>query len=73
MGGEAPDLTKMMEMFDTVMDKVQERLAKPETAESCAAFVKNYYDALLEQGFNKEDALKIVTATGIPRLMPGGK
>ncbi len=43
-------------------------LAKPETAQQLAAFVRNFYDALIAKGFSKADALKIVTEIGIPSV-----
>ena len=54
-------MTNMLEMTLAVM-------AKPETAKRLATFTKNYYDALVAKGFSKEDALRIVTATGVPSL-----
>ena len=39
-------------------------LAKPETAQNLATFVRNLYDALIAKGFSKDEALKIVTAFG---------
>ena len=41
-------------------------LAKPETAERMARYVKNFQNALIKEGFTKEDALKIVTAMPLP-------
>lgn len=43
-------------------------VARPEVAEDLAAFTKNYYAALLEKGFAKEDALKIVMGVGLPYM-----
>ena len=42
--------------------------AQPETAQNLAIFTKNYYDALLAQGFTRADALRIVTSTRIPNF-----
>lgn len=44
-------------------------LAKPETAQQLAAFMKNFYDALVAKGFSKADALKIITEVGVPHVM----
>jgi len=44
-------------------------LAKPETAQQLAAFMKNFYDALIAKGFSKADALKIITEVGVPHVM----
>lgn len=43
-------------------------LTKPESANAMATFVKNYYDALVQKGFAKEEALGIVVGHGIPTL-----
>jgi hypothetical protein len=78
--GPSPEvMQKSMEMFGPMMGQMMSGmldgmltvLAKPETAQRTAAFTKNYHDALIAQGFSKEDALKIVMAHGIP--MPGGR
>jgi hypothetical protein len=41
-------------------------LAKPETAEKMARYVKNFQNALIKEGFTKEEALKIVTSMPLP-------
>jgi hypothetical protein len=43
---------------------------KPETAAKLAAFNKNLYDALIEQGFTKEEAFQIVLNTSLPTAAP---
>ncbi|HXF94947.1 MAG TPA: hypothetical protein VNI61_02475 [Gemmatimonadales bacterium] len=53
-------------MMHSMMEGMLAVLAKPETAERLATFTKNYYDALVRKGFTKEEALRIVTAVGIP-------
>ncbi|MBI1937831.1 MAG: hypothetical protein HYS25_06870 [Ignavibacteriales bacterium] len=54
-------MTGMMNsMFDVLSDK--------SNAEKLAEFTKNYYDALINKGFSKEDALKIVISIGIPSI-----
>lgn len=44
--------------------------AQPATARALATFSKNYLDALVAVGFTREEALRIVTAHGLPTL-PG--
>ncbi len=39
-----------------------EVLAKPETAQNLATFVRNLYDALISKGFSKDEALRIVSS-----------
>ena len=41
-------------------------LAKPETAEKMARYVKNFQNALMKEGFTKEEALKIVISMPLP-------
>jgi hypothetical protein len=43
-------------------------LAKPESADQLATFMKNYRDALLAKGFTREEALQIVRGTGMPSM-----
>jgi len=40
-------------------------LEKPETIERLARFARRYYEALIKQGFSKEEALQIVAGAGI--------
>jgi hypothetical protein len=41
-------------------------LAKPETAEKMARYIKNFQNALIKEGFTKEEALRIVTSMPLP-------
>jgi hypothetical protein len=38
-----------------------------------ARYVKNFYDALIKQGFSKEEAFKIVTSLSMPAAAQSGK
>ncbi len=49
-------------------DGIFSYLAEPETAKKLARFQKGYYEALIEEGFSKEEALKIICSTGIPSV-----
>ena len=40
-------------------------LEKPETIDRLARFARRYYDALIKQGFSKEEALEIVAGAGL--------
>ena len=64
--GPSPDqMTAYMgHMFDGLLDY----LAKPETAEKAAKMTKNCVDALVKEGFSREEALRIVTAPGFLHL-----
>ena len=61
----------MEQMMTAGMTATLRVLAKPESAQQLATFVKNFYDALVAKGFSKEDALKIVAAVGMPHAAPG--
>ena len=41
-------------------------LAEPKTAANLAAFTRNYYRALIEQGFSEEEALSLVGRISFP-------
>jgi hypothetical protein len=41
-------------------------MADPKTAEQLAKFSRNYFNALVAQGFSEDQALKIVTSVGLP-------
>lgn len=58
-------------MAESMLDGTLRALEKKETAVRLAAFVKNFHDALLAQGFSKEEALRIVTAFGMPSVATG--
>lgn len=49
-----------------VTDRYLDHISKPETATKLAKFQKNYYDALLEQGFNQDQAFTLVREAGSP-------
>lgn len=46
---------------------------KPETAARIAAFKSNLYQALLQRGFNNEDAIQIVITTPLPGTSPAAR
>ena len=58
-------------MMGQMMEGMAKSMAKPEVAQGFAAFTRNYYLALVKQGFTEEQAMKIVTSTGFPSM--GGK
>jgi len=63
-------MDSMVPMFGNVAQSMMKGtlllLSKPETAKLLAKFTRNYYKALLSEGFSDEEALKIVIETGIP-------
>ncbi len=45
-------------------------LARPETGKQLAYYSRNYFDALRANGFDRENAVRIMTLVGIPPV-PG--
>jgi len=69
-GAMVPMMAKMTEaMIQTSLREGE----KPETAAKLAVFKKNLYDALIKQGFSKEEAFQIVLSTAIPSASPSMK
>ena len=71
--GPSPEEQQMMQqmmssMMGLMMEGMARSMAKPEFAQNMAAFMRNYYKALIAQGFTEEEAMKIVTSAGIPRM-----
>ena len=58
-------------MMGHMIEGMSKAMARPEVAANFAAFARNYYQALVKQGFTEEQAMKIVTSAGIPSV--GGK
>ena len=59
----APMMGTMMTMM---LESMAKKLAEPQMAEYYATFMRNYYLALVKQGFTEDQALKIVSSTGLP-------
>ena len=60
-------------MMGLMMESMARSMAKPEFAQNMATFMRNYYKALIAQGFTEEEALKIVTSGGAIPQMGGRK
>lgn len=58
----------MADMMGLMLEGMAKTMAKPEIAENFATFTRNYYDALVTRGFTEEEAMKIVTASGLPSM-----
>ena len=70
--GEAAKKPQMdPKMMEAMMEGMLKVMAKPENIELLATFTRRYYEALIQKGFTKDEALQIVVAAGIPR-MPSG-
>lgn len=63
-------MTQLPYQMKVIMEIQLDVLAKPDTAEKLAQYIKNYYDALVRQGFSKDEALKIAMTVGFPEF-PG--
>lgn len=63
---------QMGPMYETMMQSMMEgtlkALERPEMVDRLAAFTRHYYEALIRQGFTKDEALQIVAGLGIPAL-----
>lgn len=71
-------MQQQMDMMGPAMARMTENmyagmlraLAKPESAEHLATFMKNHRDALVARGFTKDEAMQIVKGTGMPTTPP---
>jgi hypothetical protein len=67
--------SQMGPMYETMMKAMIEgtlkALGEPENVERMALFTRRYYEALIKQGFTKEEALQIVAGVGVPALRMG--
>ncbi|MBA4216037.1 MAG: hypothetical protein IIA03_01135 [Proteobacteria bacterium] len=70
MGAMVPMMGRMTEAMIDAQLRATER---PETAQRLAAFKKNLFDALVQQGFTKEQAFQIVLNTALPSATPTSK
>ena len=52
-------------MSQAMIEGTIKALERPETIERLARFARRYYDALLKEGFSKDEALQIVAGAGI--------
>ena len=67
MRGMMPVMTDIMRQ---ATQSTMAALAEPETAQNLARFARNYYTALVAQGFTEEQAMRIVSNVGLP-MLPG--
>lgn len=74
MQNQMQAMAPMFGQITKIMMRTQfEVLAEPETTKRLATYTKNYYQALIDAGFTKEEALKIVINIGIPTAPMTGK
>jgi hypothetical protein len=58
-------------MMQGMMEATLTVLERPETAERLASFTRNYYEALIAEGFTETQALQLAEAVGFPSVMGG--
>ena len=58
-------------MSQAMIEGTIKGLERPETIERLARFARRYYDALVKEGFSKEEALQIVAGAGITGVRSG--
>jgi hypothetical protein len=56
----------VIKMAETMYEFQLGKLSEPQTAEKLARYIKNLNEALIKEGFSKEEALKIVTSLPLP-------
>lgn len=70
MGVMAPMMARVAELTLQAQLNMAEN---PETARKMAAFKRNLFDALLKQGFSREESFSIMLATQPPSVASFGK
>jgi hypothetical protein len=63
----------MGKMVEAMIEAQLSVVSKPESAEKMARYVKNFQEALVKQGFSREEALRIVTSLPMPSASPSSK
>jgi hypothetical protein len=58
-------VARMAQVMNATMTARIAVLAKPETAQQLATFIRNLYDALIAKGFAKDEALRIVAGFSV--------
>jgi hypothetical protein len=67
MGAMIPVMAKMT---DAVLEVTLQKGDDPATARRIAKFKKNLYEALVNEGFSKEQAFTIMQSTSLPSAAP---
>lgn len=62
----------MMASLRAVTHGTMAALAEPDAARNLARFVRNYHQALVAEGFSRDEAMRIVASVGLPTI-PGGQ
>jgi hypothetical protein len=65
-----PMVPLMAKMTDAMLEAMLQKSVDPSTAARLARFKRNLYDALLKEGFTKDEAFAMVQNTGLPAAAP---
>ncbi len=60
-------------MIQGMLTAMHQYYSNPEVAKIEAVHVRNFYEALIEKGFTKEESLQIVVGYGNPVSVGSGK
>lgn len=70
-------MTQMGPMYEnmaaSMMEGTLKVLERQETIDRVAGIARRYYEALMKQGFSKEEALQIVVGAGLLSTRPAGR
>jgi hypothetical protein len=58
-------------MTQGMLEGTLKTLDQTKTIERIASFNRRYYEALIKQGFTKDEALQIVVGVGVPGVLTG--
>jgi hypothetical protein len=58
-------------MTQSTIDGTLKAMERPENVERMAVFARRYYEALVKQGFSREEALQITAGAGSPAIRFG--
>ena len=59
---------RVAQFIAMAMDSHLDYLSKPSTTGKLAKFQKNYFDALVQQGFTEEQAIRIISSSANPLI-----
>jgi len=72
LGQAMSQMTPMYEvMMQTMVEGTLKAMEQPATIERMAVVMRRYYEALLRQGFSRDEALQIVAGMGLPGMGKG--
>jgi hypothetical protein len=60
----------MAKMVEAMIQSQLNVLSRPESAAQMAAYVRNFYNELVKQGFTEVQALQIASSVALPSAAP---